>query len=112
MVNEGRRGIDGVVEAFRADSPLDDESRVDSRVGELGLLKLAMGNGVPDSLGGTKRRTAVGKSNTSERIPGAFAAMVTEATTGTARMRNSAGKFVCLFGGRRDRKAEWRAMET
>ena len=61
MVNEGRRGIDGVVEVFRADSPLDDVSRVDSRVGELGLLKLAMGNGVPDSLGGTKRRTAVAK---------------------------------------------------
>lgn len=81
-------------------------SRAVSLVGELGLLKLAIGNVAPFSRAGTSRSTAVGNRRIKDNMPGEWANMVTDRRGGTARIKNSAGKLICLLGGRRDRRAE------
>lgn len=89
-----------------AASPAATASLAVSLVGELGRLRLAIGSAIPSSRGGTSSKTPVGNSRMSERIPGVFANMVTESRSGMTRIRNSAGKFVCLLGGSRERRAE------
>lgn len=77
-----------------------------SRVGEFGRLKVAIGRVAPDSRGGSNNKMAVGNSRMSDNIPGVFAKSVTDRRRGTARIRNSAEKLICLCGGRRERRAE------
>lgn len=77
-----------------------------SLVGELGLLRLAIGRGVPDSRGGTSSRMAVGNNRIRDSTPGVFAKSVTDRRRGKARIKNSAGKLICLCGGRRERRGE------
>jgi hypothetical protein len=69
------------------------------------------GNGVPDSLAGISINNAVGNSKINERSPGEFAKRVIERRSGATRISHSAGNTRDLFVGRRDRKAEYRAMD-
>lgn len=79
------------------------------RLGE-GDLKLD-GNGVPDSRRGTINKRAVGKSKIRESIPGEFAKSVIERRSGATNSSHSAGNIKDFEGGKRDLRAEYKAIE-
>jgi hypothetical protein len=75
-----------------------------------GALRLD-GKGVPDSRRGTIINSAVGKSKTRESIPGEFAKSVIERRSGATSNSHSAGNTKDFVGGKRDLRAEYKAME-
>ena len=78
-----------------------------SGVGEVGRLWPRLdGSGVPDSLGGSKKRTPVGKSMMRSKEPGEFANNVTERSNGTTRRIYSTGRLIVRVGGKRVRNVE------
>lgn len=79
------------------------------RLGE-GDLKLD-GKGVPNSRRGTIINKAVGKSNTKESTPGEFAKRVIDRRRGATNNNHSAGNAKDFEGGKRDFRAEYKAME-
>jgi len=80
-----------------------------ARLGE-GDLKLD-GKGVPDSRRGTTINSAVGKSRTNESIPGEFAKSVIERRSGATSNSHSAGNTRDFEWGKRDLRAEYKAIE-
>ena len=79
------------------------------RLGE-GDLKLD-GKGVPDSRRGTSINSTVGKSRINESTPGEFAKNVIERRSGATSNSHSAGNARDFDGGKRDLRAEYKAME-
>jgi hypothetical protein len=75
-----------------------------------GDLKLD-GKGVPDSRRGTINNSAVGKSKTRESTPGELAKRVIERRRGATSNNHSAGNAKDFEGGKRDFRAEYKAME-
>jgi hypothetical protein len=73
--------------------------------------RLPEGNGVPDSLRGIRSSKKVGKSRVSDREVGLFANQVMESNKGMTRIAHSAGNWIVFDAGRRDRRAEYKAME-
>ena len=69
------------------------------------------GRGVPDSLRGTSINSAVGKSKTNESVPGEFAKSVIERRSGATSNSHSVGNTRDFEGGKRDLRAEYRAIE-
>lgn len=69
------------------------------------------GKGVPDSRRGTINKRMVGKSKTSESIPGEFAKSVIERRSGATSNSHSAGNIKDFEGGKRDLRAEYKAIE-
>ena len=80
-----------------------------ARLGE-GGLKLD-GKGVPDSRRGISINSAVGKSNINESVPGESAKSVIERRSGATSNSHSAGKTRDFVGGKRDLRAEYKAIE-
>jgi hypothetical protein len=75
-----------------------------------GDLKLD-GKGVPDSRRGTSINNAVGKSKTSESVPEEPAKSVIERRSGATSNSHSAGNTRDFVGGKRDLRAEYKAIE-
>lgn len=69
------------------------------------------GKGVPDSRRGTSINSAVGKSKMNESVPGEFAKSVIERRSGATSNSHSAGNARDFEGGKRDLRAEYKAME-
>jgi ribose 1,5-bisphosphokinase PhnN len=69
------------------------------------------GKGVPDSRRGTISNRAVGKSKTKQRTPGELAKRVIERRSGATSKSHSAGNTKDFEGGKRDFRAEYKAIE-
>lgn len=69
------------------------------------------GKGVPDSRRGTINSRAVGKSRISESTPGELAKRVIERRSGATSNSHSAGNTKDFEGGKRDLRAEYKAIE-
>ena len=82
---------------------------------EFGVLgddeRLSEGNGVPDSRRGMRRSKPVGKSRVSDKEIGLFANQVIENSNGITRIAHSAGNWIVFDAGKRERRAECKAME-
>lgn len=79
------------------------------RLGEGGLR--LDGKGVPSSRRGISINSAVGKSKINESVPGEFAKSVIERSRGATSSNHSAGNARDFEGGKRDLRAEYRAIE-
>lgn len=69
------------------------------------------GNGVPDSRRGINISSAVGKSKINESMPGEVAKRVIERMSGATSNSHSAGNTRDFEGGKRDLRAEYKAIE-
>jgi hypothetical protein len=86
----------------------DEELALD-RLGD--VERLPEGSGVPDSLRGIRSSKNVGRSRVSDREVGLFANQVMESNKGITRIAHSAGNWIVFVAGRRDRRAEYNAIE-
>jgi hypothetical protein len=80
-------------------------------VGDEGLEGWLEGNEMPDSRGGMSSRRPVGKRRSKDNKPELFANTVIDSNRGSTRITHAVGKCIGLDAGKRDRKAECKAME-
>lgn len=82
------------------------ERENDECLGLGGVIGLGDGRGVPDCLGGIRRRRPAGKRRRTESSAGLVAKSVMDSRSGKTRMSHAVGKWICLDDGKREMRAE------